>query len=369
MSLFRYSFGGHQSKVRNFWALSQNLVECFGGADNIMNIMKNDPLISVIVPVYKVEKELDRCVESVIRQTYTHFELILVDDGSPDSCPEKCDSWAASDTRIKVLHTSNQGLSAARNTGIANASGELIAFVDSDDYVDACFLEKLFDAMMSNDADIACCGIKEEDGLTGENKDVTLFASNFCLSSQKMLRDASFYEWQYVVAWNKLYRKEMWSSISYPVGRYHEDEFVYHRLLMCAGKIAFICDPLYHYVQRGGSIMMTPSFSRVSDIVHAMDERMSMLKGMKGCEGVLISAYGRMTGEYSTYIGSDRRIKSASVKELSSLCRDAAWLISIHRISLKKKINILGFRLSPYLYARVRTYIKSFLRRTKNLTQ
>lgn len=328
-----------------------------------MDSKKHSLLISVIVPVYKVEKELDRCIKSILCQTYANFELILVDDGSPDSCPSKCDFWAMNDARIKVLHTANQGLSAARNTGIVNASGELIAFVDSDDYVDAFFLEKLFDAMMSNDADIACCGIKKENGLTGENKNVTPFNSNFCSFSQEMLRDVSFYEWQYVVAWNKLYRKEIWSNISYPVGRYHEDEFVYHRLLMCTEKIAFICDPLYHYVQRGGSIMMTSSFGRVSDIIHAMNERISLLKGMKGCEGVLISAYERMAGEYSTYVGSDHRAISASVKELGSLCRDASWVIPIHRISLKKKINVLGFRISPYLYARVRSYIKSFLKR------
>lgn len=330
-----------------------------------MIVKMEKPLISVIVPVYKVEKELNRCVESIVGQTYKNFELILIDDGSPDSCPQMCDSWKSKDSRIKVMHTCNQGLSAARNTGIANAEGELIAFVDSDDYVDACFLEKLFDAMVNNNADIVCCGIKEEYELSGVSKDVTPFDSDFCLSSKKMLRDASLYEWQYVVAWNKLYRKEVWEGIRYPDGRYHEDEFVYHRLLFAADIVAFIHDPLYHYMQREGSIMKTPSFKRLVDIVCAVDERIDALKRIEGCGGVLRFSYERMMSEYSTYIESDRRIKSNSIKELSSMCKNAAWMVSVHRVSLKKKVNISGFRLSPYYYVKAKFFIRKILKQLK----
>lgn len=324
------------------------------------NIIDNTRLISVIVPVYRVEKELDKCIGSIVHQTYKNIELILVDDGSPDACPRICDSWANKDSRIKVLHTRNQGLSAARNTGVAAANGELIVFVDSDDYVDLCFLERLIDTMLKTDADIVCCGISEEDELLGKSRDVTPFKLNECLSAQKILHDASFYEWQYVVAWNKLYKKELLDGTPYPVGRYHEDEFIYHHLLLAANKIAFVCDPLYHYVRRSGSIMMTPSFNRTSDIIHAMNERMNALADDKGCEEVLRFSCKRMMEEYSMYLDNNK-VKYTSIKDLSSLCKSAAYRVSMHAASFKEKVNIIGFRLSPYLYAKLKGSLKSIL--------
>lgn len=326
-----------------------------------MKNMKNKPLISVIVPVYKVEKELNRCIESIVHQTYTNTDIILVDDGSPDACPEICDSWTQKDMRIRVLHMENQGLSAARNMGVANAKGELIAFVDSDDYVDACFLEKLVAAMMKTSADVSCCGIEEEDEASGDGEDVTPFASDVCLSSQRMIRDVSFYKWQYVVAWNKLYKKELWDSISFPVGRCHEDESVYHHLLLNTNKIAFVHTPLYHYVQREGSIMKTLSPKRLVDLIYVMNERIYTLKDMRGCESVLQFAYERIVGEYSSYIANDFKVGDISVKELNALCKKSAWLIPIRGISFKKKINTLGFRISPYFYVKAKLFIKRIL--------
>ena len=117
--------------------------------------------ISVIVPIYKVEKYLDRCVRSVLAQTFRDFELILVDDGSPDSCPQMCDDWAKKDSRIRVIHQNNQGLSAARNTGIRAASGEYINFIDSDDWVADTLLSDLYRLLIKYDADISVCGFEK----------------------------------------------------------------------------------------------------------------------------------------------------------------------------------------------------------------
>ena len=116
-----------------------------------------EPLISVVVPVYKVEKYLDRCVESLLAQTYQNVEIILVDDGSPDNCPQLCDAYAGKYDQIRVIHQENKGLSGARNTGIDHAKGELIAFVDSDDKWSPYFLESLYRAMKEHDADISQC--------------------------------------------------------------------------------------------------------------------------------------------------------------------------------------------------------------------
>ena len=117
------------------------------------------PLISVIVPIYNVEKYLDRCVDSIINQTYKNLEIILVDDGSPDNCPQMCDDYAKKDSRIKVVHKENGGLSDARNVGMEVATGEYVSFIDSDDYISLDFYETLLETIVDNDSDIVECGV------------------------------------------------------------------------------------------------------------------------------------------------------------------------------------------------------------------
>ena len=136
--------------------------------------VSNKACISVIVPVYKVEPYLDRCVQSVVNQTYPNLEIILVDDGSPDQCPVMCDTWAKKDPRIRVIHKKNGGLSDARNAGMAAASGEYISFVDSDDWIAPEMLERLVKALERDDSDIAACAVEMvwEDGR--ENKTLTV---------------------------------------------------------------------------------------------------------------------------------------------------------------------------------------------------
>lgn len=111
-------------------------------------------LVSIVLPIYNVEKYLDRCIESVINQTYRNLEILLVDDGSPDDCPQKCEEWAKKDGRIKVIHKANAGLGYARNTGIENASGEYICFFDSDDYIDPSTIEKAYNTAQKNNSDM-----------------------------------------------------------------------------------------------------------------------------------------------------------------------------------------------------------------------
>ena len=122
-----------------------------------------NPLISVIVPVYKAEKYLDKCVQSIVNQTYKNLEIILVDDGSPDNCPEMCDEWAKKDSRIKVIHKENGGVSSARNAGLDNSFGDYIGFVDSDDFIENDFYECLYDNLVENGADISFCTFKTLD--------------------------------------------------------------------------------------------------------------------------------------------------------------------------------------------------------------
>ena len=125
-----------------------------------MNESRTHPLITIIVPIYRVEQYLDRCVKSLVNQTYTKIEILLVDDGSPDSCPMLCEEWGKRDTRIKVLHKENGGLSDARNYGIVHAKGEYVSFVDSDDYVSTNYIKYLYGLIEKTGADTSCCILK-----------------------------------------------------------------------------------------------------------------------------------------------------------------------------------------------------------------
>lgn len=211
-------------------------------------------LISVIVPIYKVEEYLARCVESLINQTYKNLEIILVDDGSPDSCPEICDEYANKDNRIKVVHKKNGGLSDARNAGMQMATGEYISFIDSDDYVSLDFIEVLYSTMISQDSDIVECSVVKfyEDGRFDEYSDdlkITNFDTVNGLSA--LISENPFH--QHV--WNKLYKSKYVIDVPYAVGKLNEDEFWTYQIFGQAKKVTKINKTMYYYFQRQNSIM------------------------------------------------------------------------------------------------------------------
>lgn len=212
-------------------------------------------LISVIIPVYKVEDYLDECVASVVSQTHKKLEIILVDDGSPDNCPAMCDAWAQKDSRIRVIHKANGGLSDARNAGLEIASGDYIAFVDSDDYIRKDMLENLLEALLCTDSDIAACGIENFGAARG-----SWGCQDFVGTPQQIF--AKLYnETAYpVAAWNKLYRRSCWKTLRFPVGKICEDTFTTYQLIHNARRIVMIPKALYCYRIRPESIM-TSSFS------------------------------------------------------------------------------------------------------------
>lgn len=214
--------------------------------------------ISVVVPVYNVEAFLERCVHSLCRQTYTNLEIILVDDGSPDHSGDLCDTLAARDNRIVVIHKQNGGLSDARNTGIAHATGDYIAFVDSDDWYDPTMLEVLLTLCEQHGAQIAECSFRSvyHDRIQAETN-----CSGSVMEFTPVQAIESNLDWKYCkpVAWNKLYRKDIIGEIRYPVGKLHEDEFTTHLFYLAAKKIVYIDIALVNYERRNvGSI--TASF-------------------------------------------------------------------------------------------------------------
>ena len=213
--------------------------------------------VSIIVPVYKVEKYLDRCVESIVSQKYKNIEIILIDDGSPDRCPDMCDGWKEKDERIKVIHKQNGGLSEARNAGLQIAEGEYIVFVDSDDYIEPTMISNLVSAIKKNGSKMALSGIRcinESGERVYEKDDSPIRDGNF--TARELL--PLFYEnlgWYYIVAWNKMYHRSLFENKGFPVGKIHEDEFVAAQLIWEAGNIECISNEEYNYIyMRKGAI-------------------------------------------------------------------------------------------------------------------
>lgn len=234
------------------------------------------PLISVIVPIYKVERYLDRCVQSIVDQSYKHLEIILVDDGSPDHCPSMCDAWAARDSRIKVIHKENGGLSDARNAGMAIAGGEYIGFIDSDDYIAPAMYQLLLERLQVDGSDISACGVDMvyEDGSAHQ----MLTPEDSCVLSAEAAVEAVVREsWLKQPVWYKLYKAELVRDIGFPVGKYHEDIFWTWQAVARAQKVSIFDTPCYYYVQRSGSIMAEKYTPRRLDAIEAKQQRLAFL--------------------------------------------------------------------------------------------
>lgn len=211
------------------------------------------PLLSIIVPVYDVERYLQKCIDSILAQTFTDFELILVDDGSPDNCPALCDAAAAKDARIRVLHQKNGGLSAARNAGLDVARGEWIGFVDSDDYIAPEMYEILYKAVQSTGADLALCDYVKVDETGALCTQTHVAVPQKSLTGRELLQKAYWTTVQ--IACNKLYHRTIFAQLRYPVGKLNEDFFVIPEICLNTQKAVVVPDVLYYYVQRGDSIM------------------------------------------------------------------------------------------------------------------
>lgn len=210
--------------------------------------------LSIIVPVYQVEAHIDECITSILDQTFRDFELILVDDGSLDRCPAICDVYAQKDSRIRVIHQKNQGLSAARNTGLQAAGGDYIGFVDSDDFIEASMYEKLLDNLEREKADISVCGRYKVWG----DKKIQEQKSNVYKvmdSAQALaLMNTNVLGYFDVAAWDKIYKRSCFKGIEFPEGKLCEDWFVMYKLFFNAHRIVYDSIPLYNYRQRTGSI-------------------------------------------------------------------------------------------------------------------
>ena len=236
-------------------------------------------MISVIVPIYNVEQYLDKCIDSIIKQTYTDLEIILVDDGSPDHCASICDHYAKKDHRIVVIHKQNGGLSDARNAGISVAKGDYIGFVDADDYIHPQMYEILYQNLVETEADISVCEfacVQENSNINGVEEDLSLFRE--VITKDSIMELLEYMNTITVVAWNKLYCSRLFENIRYPYAKVHEDEFVIHHILHECQKVVYSKAKLYFYLQRKEGITGQIRWKHVADGFEAYIDRIHFLK-------------------------------------------------------------------------------------------
>lgn len=231
--------------------------------------MESDPKISVIVPVYNVEKYLNKCVESIVNQTYKNLEIILIDDGSPDNCPKICDEWAEKDDRIKVIHKENGGVSSARNAGLDLSSGDFIGFVDADDYVNENTYSFLIDDLIKHQSDVSMCSINflDKNGNIYKSDDelnLANFIEDNCNNIVNEMYKTCNCHW--VALWNKLYSKEIFKTLRFPEGRLFEDWTIVPMIYYKCKRLSYISDKLYNYLaRREGSAVHTYTLKRYYD--------------------------------------------------------------------------------------------------------
>ena len=317
-------------------------------------------LISVIVPVYKVEECLDRCVQSITEQTYANLEIILVDDGSPDGCGAMCDAWSAKDNRVKVIHKENGGLSDARNAGLKVATGSLISFIDSDDWIEPDFLETLHKAMETQNAQIAECAVElvNEAGQVLRRREA---ATVCCVDKIDGLRRLISEEGIYQTVWNKLYRRQVLEGILFEKGRCHEDDFWTYQVFDRMDRLAVVERPMYHYLQRSGSIMGAGYGWKRLDGIEARFRRMKYLEKYELLKDLtrqqlMLDCMWHLQSILRTMQGRERALAMQIVLQTKKVTPRVSW--KKLTLNLKYRIWYQAFLVAPKLIARVRNLLK-----------
>ena len=318
----------------------------------------NDILISIVVPIYNVEKYLKQCIESIINQTYKNIEILLVNDGSTDNCAQICDEYAQIDERIKVIHKKNGGLSDARNSGINIAKGKYIAFIDSDDYVSEEYIEKLYNAISENNVRIAQCNFVKVTDDNTEIEKIGYAEKNKIKSGYEMVKELYTGHWENILAWNKLYDIGLFKNVRYPFGKIHEDEFTTYKILYEIQNVAIVEDCLYKYRQNDNSITGQNFKKKRLDVIIAYEERMEFFEKNDEEELYqlsLISYLGTIRRCYEKtrrYLKESQNIQKDLIKKYRKNCVKLRKIKNINKI---EKIKILMFYFLPNMYYMIKS--------------
>lgn len=301
--------------------------------------------ISIIVPVYKVEEELDRCVQSLVNQTYKNIEIILVDDGSPDHCPELCDQYALEDNRIRVLHKKNGGLSDARNAGLERATGEYVLYVDSDDYIDVDACARFMSATDTQDVDIVVGNaiMEKSDGCEMMVHTATPTGTIYG-AKEFIIRAISSYQW-YAPAWLNMYRREylLENNLFFKKGIYFEDIQMLPRVFLPAKRIVCMEGTFYHYIIRDNSIMTSKKDEKKkNDSICNLREWKTQFDHVEDIE-LKKKLYGMLI---KMYIHECRLYKICN-REIADI--DIGFAVR-YGLNLKEKIKAVSYLLLPKLF-------------------
>lgn len=301
----------------------------------------NNPLISIVIPVYKTEKFLNKCVESVVNQTYKNLEIILVDDGSTDNCPKMCDFWAEKDGRIKVIHKENGGAFSAKNVGIDAAVGDYIGFVDSDDYIELDMYEILLSIAQKYNADITMCKYQINDEDIGVD-------SCFEISKDEVMKNVLIGGYEYGILCNKLYRRDVVKNLKMPPLKCSEDLPYNYFAMTNSKRFAKTELKLYHYYQNDNSIVHS-KFGK--DSLDAVKAREIMLNDVNedlkrfAVKGVVISDFVAL----SRLISSQQCIDKYDELR-NNILKYKKEILTSSLYSVKDKIKTVILLISPRIY-------------------
>ena len=326
--------------------------------------MTEKPLISIIVAVYNVEKYLPECIESICAQTYTNLEIILVDDGSTDGCPQICDGYAKKDPRIRVIHKKNGGVSSARNVGLDTAKGDYIGFVDSDDCIEPEMYQRMLSVCEAELADMCMCRYMTADEFSVRSVDASGYGQKKAiLTGAALLKKLAYsVDNNYAVVWNKLIRKQIMCQLKFIEGKQHEDEHIIHHLYGACGKVVLLGEPLYVYRFRSGSVMREKISLKRLDAMDAYADRVNYLLARNDNElaaHVLVRAIALLVRlcQGMESVDAQTREKISSVRKVFCQLRKK---IPDKSLSTRDKIKLfLGLQALPVygLILRIRNHL------------
>lgn len=312
------------------------------------------PKISIIIPIYNVERYLENCLKSILNQSFEDMEVILVDDGSIDNSGAICDEYSTKDNRVKVIHKLNGGLSSARNTGLDMANGEYIGFIDSDDYVHPQMFEILYNVLNKDDSDISICDFLRVNDQQIINKiyDINEIESDSFTPLETLKNMCKAEGVKYVIVCNKLYKRSIFKNVRFPQGKIHEDEFLAHKLIYAAKKVSVVGVPLYYYFQNKNGIMGKGFTIKSLDMIEAYGDRMKLFKKVdkelvENTEYFFVVRYFSSYKKFiSDFQGNNRDFEKYKLifnKNLMSLLKN-------NHFSIKEKLAFIIYYISPKLY-------------------
>ena len=311
-------------------------------------------MISVLVPVYNVEKYIRECLDSILAQTYSDFELILVDDGSTDDSGRICDEYGMKDDRIRVFHKENGGPSSARNMCLDKAKGEYLCFVDSDDIIRKDYLEKLMGAIKADESDLAVCDMDEE-GLSDEPSKENISTG---------ISKETFRNWLYddrtkqyvllIVPWGKIYAKELFEDIRYPLGKLHEDEYVVGPILERCSAVSFVPEKLYYYRQNDSGVTSSANSMNLKhlDVVEALTRRIEMAL-REGDSSFALATLKNALYKCAGFYREAKRLDAEEMKKASMARYKETYAEYGKMLSFKQRLKYSLFPVCPSAFIRL----------------